>query len=137
MWRNRAKQKHYLFLFSQNVKKNQAFMILFWQALGFYPFLGRVLCILLGLFRKIFENDAIETQILLSDLMKAVKKAWLKFRFELRLVLNLGFCVFVFTKTALYSSEYHSQVRVLLPFSVLINTACEVLCQVCLKTPNK
>ena len=60
-------------------------MILFWQALGFYPFLGRVLCILLGLFRKIFENDAIETQILLSDLMKAVKKAWLKFRFELRL----------------------------------------------------
>ena len=85
MWRNRAKQKHYLFLFSQNVKKNQAFMILFWQALGFYPFLGRVLCILLGLFRKIFENDAIETQILLSSLMKTVKEAWLKLRFELRL----------------------------------------------------
>ena len=63
-------------------------MILFWQALGFYPFLGRVLCILLGLFRKVFENDAIETQILLIDLMKVAKKAWLKLRLKLRLGLG-------------------------------------------------
>ena len=60
-------------------------MILFWQALGFYPFLGRVLCILLGLFRKIFENDAIETQILFNDLIKVTKKAEMKLRLKLRL----------------------------------------------------
>ena len=57
-----------------------------------FPFSGRVLCILLGLFRKILENDAIETQILLMDPMMVGNfnyyKAWLILRFKFRIGLG-------------------------------------------------